>query len=83
MTDLCIGWTECRATWNKGAQGVMTQIKAIQQALPFPLKGFDCDNGSRIPQLAFAAAFPEPIAARQVHALASLSLERQCLCRAK
>ena len=46
MTDLCIGWTECRATWNKGAQGVMTQIKAIQQALPFPVKGFDCDNGS-------------------------------------
>jgi HD-like signal output (HDOD) protein len=27
MTDLCTGWTECRATWNKGAQGVMTQIQ--------------------------------------------------------
>jgi hypothetical protein len=46
MTDLCTGWTECRATWNKGAEGVMTQIKAIQKALPFPVKGFDCDNGS-------------------------------------
>ena len=46
MTDLYSGWTECRATWNKGAEGVMTQIKAIQQALPFPIKGFDCDNGS-------------------------------------
>lgn len=46
MTDLYSGWTECRATWNKGADGVMQQIKAIQQALPFAVKGFDCDNGS-------------------------------------
>lgn len=46
MTDICTGWTECWATWNKGADGVMTQIKAIQQALPFHIKGFDCDNGS-------------------------------------
>jgi len=46
MTDICTGWTECRATWNKGADGVMTQIKAVQRALPFPVKGFDCDNGS-------------------------------------
>lgn len=46
MTDILSGWTECRATWNKGAQGVITQIKSIETALPFPLKGFDCDNGS-------------------------------------
>ena len=46
MTDICTGWTECRATWNKGSDGVMTRIKAIQKALPFPIKGFDCDNGS-------------------------------------
>jgi hypothetical protein len=46
MTDLYSGWTECRATWNKGAAGVMAQIKAIQKALPFAIKGFDCDNGS-------------------------------------
>ena len=46
MTDICTTWTECRATWNKGAAGVMTQIKAIQKDLPFPIRGFDCDNGS-------------------------------------
>lgn len=46
MTDLHSGWTECRATWNKGAEGVMAQILHIQAALPFTLKGFDCDNGS-------------------------------------
>lgn len=46
MTDICSGWTECRSTWNKGADGVMKQIKLIQKALPFTVKGFDCDNGS-------------------------------------
>lgn len=46
MTDILTGWTECRATWNKGAQGVIAQIQAIEAALPFPLRGFDCDNGS-------------------------------------
>jgi hypothetical protein len=46
MTDILTGWTECRATWNKGAQGVIRQIQAIEAALPFPLRGFDCDNGS-------------------------------------
>jgi len=46
MTDILTGWTECRATWNKGSQGVLSQIKAIEAALPFPLRGFDCDNGS-------------------------------------
>jgi len=46
LTDLYSGWTECRATWNKGAHGVITQIKTIQKAMPFKLRGFDCDNGS-------------------------------------
>ena len=46
MTDYYSGWTECRATWNKGAVGVVDQIKDIEKKLPFKLKGFDCDNGS-------------------------------------
>ena len=46
MTDYHSGWTECRATWNKGAHGVITQIQCIEQYVPFDLKGFDCDNGS-------------------------------------
>ena len=46
LTDILTGWTECRATWNKGSAGVVKQIKAIEQALPFTLRGFDCDNGS-------------------------------------
>ena len=46
LTDIHSGWTECRATWNKGAHGVIEQIKDIETHLTFPLKGFDCDNGS-------------------------------------
>jgi len=46
LTDIHTGWTECRATWNNGAIGVLEQIKHIQHGLVFPLKGFDCDNGS-------------------------------------
>lgn len=46
MTDIASGWTECRATWNKGATGVMTQLKDIEKNLCFPILGFDSDNGS-------------------------------------
>jgi len=46
LTDILSGWTENRATWNKGALGVMTQIQDIEAQLPFPILGFDCDNGS-------------------------------------
>jgi hypothetical protein len=46
MTDIHTGWTEIRATWNKGASGVVTQIKDIEVSLPFAILGFDCDNGS-------------------------------------
>lgn len=46
LTDIFSGWTEMRATWNKGAAGVMEGIKNIEEHLPFEIKGFDCDNGS-------------------------------------
>jgi hypothetical protein len=35
MTDILSGWTENRATWNKGALGVMAQIEDIESLLPF------------------------------------------------
>jgi len=46
MTDIHTTWTENRATWSKGAQGVLAQIQNIEANLPFTLQGFDCDNGS-------------------------------------
>lgn len=44
--DIASGWTEQRAVWGKGERGVLTAIKNIENTIPFPLKGFDCDNGS-------------------------------------
>jgi hypothetical protein len=46
MTDILTTWTENRATWTKGAQGVLAQIQDIESSLAFDLLGFDCDNGS-------------------------------------
>jgi hypothetical protein len=46
FTDIFSGWTEGRAVWNKGAQGVLEATQDVERALPFALLGFDCDNGS-------------------------------------
>jgi hypothetical protein len=44
--DIATGWTEQRAVWGKSYQGVIDQIKDIEQSLPFPILGFDTDNGT-------------------------------------
>lgn len=46
LTDIYSGWTELRATWNKGSTGVVEQIEDVENSIPFPILGFDCDNGS-------------------------------------
>ncbi len=43
--DIATGWTEQRAVWGKGETDVLEQIKDIEVSLPFPLLGFDSDNG--------------------------------------
>ena len=71
LTDINSGWTECRATWNNGAHGVIEQIKEIEKNLAFPLQGFDRDNGSefsnhhllrhfskRVPKVKFTCSRP-------------------------
>lgn len=40
LTDILTCWTEIRATWNKGAEGVLQQIKGIERK-PFPFKYLD------------------------------------------
>ncbi len=45
LVDIATGWTEQRAVWGKGETGVLEQIKNVERMLPFPLRGFDCDNG--------------------------------------
>jgi len=44
--DIATTWTEQRAVWGKGEKGVLNAMTAIEGHLPFPLRGFDCDNGS-------------------------------------
>jgi 5S rRNA maturation endonuclease (ribonuclease M5) len=45
FTDIATSWTEQRAVWGKGERGVLEQIKDVERSLPFPILGFDCDNG--------------------------------------
>ena len=46
VTDIATQWTENRAVWTKIAVNVVEAIRDIEAALPFPILGFDCDNGS-------------------------------------
>jgi hypothetical protein len=45
MTDILTQWTEIRAIWCRGAAGTVARIREIEAAVPFPLRGFDSDNG--------------------------------------
>jgi hypothetical protein len=45
LTDVFSGWTENRAVWNKGYEGIRQALQEIESELPFPLLGFHCDNG--------------------------------------
>lgn len=46
LTDIATQWTESRAVWTKAAERVVEAIKDIEGSMPFPIQGFDCDNGS-------------------------------------
>ena len=45
LTDIFSTWTENRAVWNKGYEGVRQAIGDIEEHLPFMLAGFHSDNG--------------------------------------
>src|SRR5437016_11239663 len=44
-TDVHTQWTETRAVPNRGQAAVAERIAQIEAALPFPILGFDTDNG--------------------------------------
>ena len=46
FVDIATGWTEQRAVWGKGERGVLEQITDVEAMPPFPIRGFDCDNGT-------------------------------------
>lgn len=46
LVDIATGWTEQWALWERGKHGIITGLEAIENDLPFPLRGLDSDNGS-------------------------------------
>jgi hypothetical protein len=46
FTELFSGWTEIRATWNKGSAGILEQVRAVEKALPVAIINFHTDNGT-------------------------------------
>lgn len=65
FTDIFSGWTQLRATWNKGAFGIQQQIIDLEKQTPFAIAGFDCDNGSEFlnyPLLEYFTHRQKPVA---------------------
>jgi len=46
LTDIHTTWTETYAVLGKGQTGIVAGLEAMRQALPFPLRAIDSDNGS-------------------------------------
>jgi len=46
LTDIATGWTECVALLVRESSLVVEALTRLQTAMPFPLRGFDTDNGS-------------------------------------
>ncbi len=45
FTELYSGWTENRAVWNKSAEAVLVELKALEKVVPYGMKDFHTDNG--------------------------------------
>ena len=45
LTDIVTGWTECLALRHRGQDTVIGGLERVRKLLPFPLLGFDTDNG--------------------------------------
>lgn len=46
ITDVATGWTEFASVPNKAEKWVFEALQALQQRLPFAVRGLDSDNGS-------------------------------------
>lgn len=64
LTDVHSQWTETRALPNRGQDAVRAKIAEIEAALPFPILGFDTDNGGEFINWHLVAYFekrPHPV----------------------
>lgn len=48
MVDIATIWTEARGVFSRGSLGVVRAIEDIELGLPFPIRGYDCDNGGEV-----------------------------------
>jgi hypothetical protein len=48
MVDIATTWTETRAVFGKGSTPIVHAIEDIERQLPFPILGYDCDNGTEV-----------------------------------
>ena len=55
LTDITTGWTECLALRHRSEDAVIEGLKRLRQLLPFPLLGFDTDNGGEFINYAMLA----------------------------
>ena len=46
VTDIATGWTESHSLPDRAAKHIVAALNHITAALPFPILGVDCDNGS-------------------------------------
>jgi len=46
LVDIATGWSAFAAVWGTGQTAVYRALVGIEKALPFAIRGFDCDNGS-------------------------------------
>jgi hypothetical protein len=46
LTDIATTWTECLPLLHRSQEAVLQAVERARQLLPFPLLGFDTDNGS-------------------------------------
>lgn len=46
LTDVATGWTECLALLHRSQAAVVQALDRVRQLRPFPMLGFDSDNGS-------------------------------------
>ena len=46
LTDIATGWTECVALAVREGSLIVEALKRLKTTMPFPLRGFDTDNGS-------------------------------------
>ncbi len=40
------GWTECRSIRNNASTWILEAVEELREEFPFPVTGFDYDNGS-------------------------------------